>query len=484
MKKHKMIISVIAVAVAVIIIPLSLIITAAALPKAYTDSYYAELGEMYDKLKRTEGKKIVIIGNSNVAFGVYSEYLEMMLKESGEEYTVCNFGLYGAIGTKTMLDLSKKYIGKDDIVIFTPEPYFQTCSLYFSAMDTWRSSEGNLKMLGDINRENMSSLVGNFPGYVAEKYRLTSTASSLATGVYAKASFDENCDMTVAERYYNVFPDGYDINNKVTLNDDLLDKSFINYVNDYYTTINKKGAKMYYSFCPVNRLSLTNTDEEVDSFWNLLNSVYSFPVLGNPHSYVMDSEWFYDTNFHLNMSGMYVRTIQLYSDLIFSVFDKIPKYYSLPEKPQPPEIDISSGDNTDVGCFTYEFDGDRQGYKIVGLTDEGLKKSELIIPVTFEGKPVIDYSASTFKNCKTLTKLTVQKNIPMLYNNSFDGCTALTKIVLKQTNPNKIATGYSVLGGTANCRFYVDKDSVAAFYGHYTWGHLSKYILPNTQGEV
>ncbi len=482
--KKKIVLSVITVVIAAMIIPLSLVITAAALPKVFTDSYYAELGEMYDKLKSTEGKKIVIIGNSNVAFGVYSDYLRLMLKESGEDYSVCNFGLYGAIGTKTMLDLSKKYIGKDDIVIFTPEPYFQTCSLYFSATDTWRSLESRFAMVMDIDRKNLPSLVGGFTGYVAEKYKLKDDSSQMATGVYAKSSFDANCDMTVAERYYNLFPDGYDINNKVRLSDDLLSENFVNYVNDYYFEINKKGAKMYYSFCPVNRLSLESSAAEVDSFYDALNRQFSFPLLGNPHNYIMDSEWFYDSNFHLNVSGMYVRTIQLYSDLIYSVFDKIPKSYSLPEKPEKPEIDIASGNNTDVGCFTYEFDEDKQGYKITGLTDSGLKKTEITIPVAYEGKPIIDYSVDTFVNCKELNKLTVQENIFMLYNNSFEGCTSLRKIVIKQTDPNKIATGYSVLSGTDNCLIYVDKNSLAAFYGHYTWGHLSKYILPYTQGEI
>ena len=106
---------------ALLIIPLALIITAVVLPSKYAQSYYAELGEMYGKLKTSSGKKIVIVGNSNVAFGVYSDYLELMLSESGEDYTVCNFGLYGTIGTKVMLDLSENYISEGDIVLFRSE---------------------------------------------------------------------------------------------------------------------------------------------------------------------------------------------------------------------------------------------------------------------------------------------------------------------------------------------------------------------------
>ena len=85
----------------------------------YGEIYHAELSNMYDRLKKIDSKKIVIIGNSNVAFSVDSKLFEELINDS-IDYSVVNFGLYGSIGTKAMLDLAQKYINKDDIVILIP----------------------------------------------------------------------------------------------------------------------------------------------------------------------------------------------------------------------------------------------------------------------------------------------------------------------------------------------------------------------------
>ena len=69
----------------------------------FGDTYYGELAPMWKKLKTAEGPKIVIVGNSAVAFGVDSALLQEELEADGFDYTVCNFGLYGAIGTQPLL---------------------------------------------------------------------------------------------------------------------------------------------------------------------------------------------------------------------------------------------------------------------------------------------------------------------------------------------------------------------------------------------
>ena len=85
-------------------------------PPAYSDTFVGALNEKCDRLKEIEGEKIVVVGGSSVAFGVDSALLS--------RYTgmpVVNFGLYAALGTKLMLDLSLPHIGEGDIVVISPE---------------------------------------------------------------------------------------------------------------------------------------------------------------------------------------------------------------------------------------------------------------------------------------------------------------------------------------------------------------------------
>ena len=60
-----------------ILVPLfGVFLTGILLPAQYDETYYGELAQMYSKLKNTRGKKIVVIGNSNVAFGLDSALAE------------------------------------------------------------------------------------------------------------------------------------------------------------------------------------------------------------------------------------------------------------------------------------------------------------------------------------------------------------------------------------------------------------------------
>ena len=96
-------------------------------PPVFSESFFGVLDEKVERLDSIEEEKIVVIGGSSVAFGVNSELIERYT-----EMPVVNFGLYASLGTKLMLDLSRKSINSGDIVIIAPEMDAQTLSLYFT----------------------------------------------------------------------------------------------------------------------------------------------------------------------------------------------------------------------------------------------------------------------------------------------------------------------------------------------------------------
>lgn len=159
----------------VAMLPLGLLGVGAALPEYYGGSYYAELPGMAEKLKTTDGPKVVIVGGSSVAFGVDSELMEQVLGQCGYEYTVCNFGLYAAVGTSAMLELSKNYVNENDIVILAIEPTSETFSTYFGATAFWKCAESDPEMLLDLNKSQQSAMVGNYLGYLQERLAIRRT---------------------------------------------------------------------------------------------------------------------------------------------------------------------------------------------------------------------------------------------------------------------------------------------------------------------
>ena len=100
-------IRIIAFVLLICLLPALLLTVGASLPILYGNSYYAELAPLTERLDQSEGKKLVLIGGSNIAFGVDVDLLEQLLAEKGYSYTVCPYGLYAAVGCSAMLSLSE-----------------------------------------------------------------------------------------------------------------------------------------------------------------------------------------------------------------------------------------------------------------------------------------------------------------------------------------------------------------------------------------
>ena len=67
-----------------------------------------------------------------------------------------------------------------------------------------------------------------------------------------------------------------------------------------------------------------------------------FPVIGNPENSLMEAEWFFDTNFHLNQPGKEVNTVQLIRDMKAMLGDDRAVTVELPEKPHRTWGDVSA----------------------------------------------------------------------------------------------------------------------------------------------
>ena len=111
------------------------------LPAQYDESFLGELGDKCTLLAESESPRIVLVGGSSLAFGVDSTLLE----QEFPGYRVVNFGLYAALGTQLMLELSDGQFRAGDIVILSPEQQEQTLSCYFNAESTWQALDGRFE---------------------------------------------------------------------------------------------------------------------------------------------------------------------------------------------------------------------------------------------------------------------------------------------------------------------------------------------------
>ena len=221
------------------------------LPVQFGDTFMGELKSKYERLKETSGKRIVLVGGSGVAFDCDSALMDDFFPS----YEIVNFGMYAGLGTKAVMDLSENYIHEGDIVILSPEQSEQTFSDYFNGEYMWQAADGAFGMLRDLKSENFEAMLGNFPRFALEKLNYVMKGQKPQTdSIYQKKSFNTYGDIELDTCRENILPNGYDVNQKVRFTEDVVQPEFMDYMNDWAKRLEKKGAVVWYRYCPVNNL--------------------------------------------------------------------------------------------------------------------------------------------------------------------------------------------------------------------------------------
>lgn len=390
------------------------------LPVQFGDTFMGELKSKYERLKETSGKRIVLVGGSGVAFDCDSALMDDFFPS----YEIVNFGMYAGLGTKAVMDLSENYIHEGDIVILSPEQSEQTFSDYFNGEYMWQAADGAFGMLRDLKSENFEAMLGNFPRFALEKLNYVMKGQKPQTdSTYQKKSFNTYGDIELDTCRENILPNGYDVNQKVRFTEDVVQPEFMDYMNDWAKRLEKKGAVVWYRYCPVNKLSVEDMDD-LAAYDVFLRQKLDFPVIGNPENSLMEAEWFFDTNFHLNQPGKEVNTVQLIRDMKAMLGDDRAVTVELPEKPHRTWGDVSA----ETRIWT-------------------AKDSE-----TYQGEETI----------------VIPENVTQIEDYAFSNCGGLKQIVLEQKDPSKCIVGQHLLDGTG-AEILVPQMSVDSYKRNYFW---------------
>lgn len=390
------------------------------LPVQFGDTFMGELKSKYERLKETSGKRIVLVGGSGVAFDCDSALMDDFFPS----YEIVNFGMYAGLGTKAVMDLSENYIHEGDIVILSPEQSEQTFSDYFNGEYMWQAADGAFGMLRDLKSENFEAMLGNFPWFALEKLNYVMKGQKPQTdSIYQKKSFNTYGDIELDTCRENILPNGYDVNQKVRFTEDVVQPEFMDYMNDWAKRLEKKGAVVWYRYCPVNKLSVEDMDD-LAAYDVFLRQKLDFPVIGNPKNSLMEAEWFFDTNFHLNQPGKEVNTVQLIRDMKAMLGDDRAVTVELPEKPHRTWGDVSA----ETRIWT-------------------AKDSE-----TYQGEETI----------------VIPENVTQIEDYAFSNCAGLKQIVLEQKDPSKCIVGQHLLDGTG-AEILVPQMSVDSYKRNYFW---------------
>ena len=277
--------------------------------------YFAGSHLQIDLLKNTPSPRIILVGGSNVSFGIDAELMQRTLG-----IPVINDGLHAGLGVAPLREL-EEYLRPGDIVIISLEynmfsynsvmegdpaflsdwieysprrirylsdPWRQTLSLYAIMLQRKINREVNRYLLGGSLDEMRSvfsgtkyNANGDFIGHLQEASTRPRKIPSVA---YLAPNFQEDIF---------IFLEGFD------------------------QRAQKKGAEVYFEPPASRRSNCKTTGKTVMAkFFKTFEERLSIPVLTPLDEVCLPDKYFFDTAYHLNAEGRRLRTQRLIENWI------------------------------------------------------------------------------------------------------------------------------------------------------------------------
>jgi hypothetical protein len=278
----------------------------------YTTEYSASIIDKYQRLSSIDTPKIILVGDSSVAFGFDSEKIQAAFN-----MPVVNFGLHAGLGQTFHTEMIKKHIKPGDIVVIAPITFYYASAGIRDSVLAWVTIENHYYLWEGISFENYKDMLLAYPAYLkrAIKLFITNKGNKPVEGPFARASFNEygdvifprpECIMTEEDYRYFTYPD--------------LSQAMQIYWNNYSKYVKNKKATLFMASPPI---SIAIPEAGLESLQHQLEEHLDFPMISCLTDYVYPFEYFYDIVSHLNDFGKEVRTEQFIIDLD----DAIKKHY-------------------------------------------------------------------------------------------------------------------------------------------------------------
>jgi hypothetical protein len=276
-------------------------------------SYNAAIIDKHSKLENTPGPRIILVGGSNVAFGIDSEAIQNRFN-----MPVINMGLHAGQGLKFMLDDLKDNVKDNDIILVIPEyeQFYGCYGLYKGSpvlLDTLTVYPKGIRYLDDLSQ--IINVLDRTPKFLKDRWNRLTTQSPPSHGpIYSRDAFNQYGDvishLDQAPQditHLELLPKGYAMIE--------IDGKVIDLLNQFAINANKKNAKVYFVHPCIPEKQYLENINAISTFQEYLLQTSDFQILSTPTNYVYPQEYFFDTIYHLNSRGRLERTKRLIEDM-------------------------------------------------------------------------------------------------------------------------------------------------------------------------
>jgi len=153
--------------------------------RQFYNDYTASIIEKMDRLESITEPKLILVGNSNVAFGIDSSILEESLG-----MPVVNLGLHGALGNMFHYNMAKENIRQGDIVVLL-NTHFDD-GLISQTSETWATIENGRDYWKFVPWQSWLDMLLSFPTHIENSINASIDHRTASPGgsPYARSSFN------------------------------------------------------------------------------------------------------------------------------------------------------------------------------------------------------------------------------------------------------------------------------------------------------
>lgn len=271
----------------------------------YLNNYQASLIDKNERLCSIEGPKIVLVGNSNLAFGIDSKAIEEAFG-----MPVVNMGMHGGVGNPFNEQAALQNVCPGDIVILSYSN-FDDGDVIKNQELAWITIENHPDLWKYIRLKDWPEMIKAYPTYLKDCLNLWSQGiGNLDSGdEYSRLQFNEYGD-NIYDRPVLVPETDFSEVHIPQIGD-----ATINRINALNTQLEEQGATLLMTAYPTAVCEYTSPREEYVAFSDDIEELLDCPLISRYEDYMMEKELFYNTYLHLNNEGVQVRTQMLIADL-------------------------------------------------------------------------------------------------------------------------------------------------------------------------
>lgn len=271
----------------------------------YLGNYQASLIDKVERLEGIEEPKIVLIGDSNLAFGIDSERIEEAFG-----MPVVNMGLHGGLGNAFHEEMAKLNVHEGDLYIVCHCSYSDDGRIGNEEL-AWITIEDHFGLWKILRTEDYLPMLKAYPVYLKKCIHLwlEDSGNQIDKGVYSRKAFNEYGDIEWRDRGQEyLFKEGDIFVPQIS--DNVCER--LNELNGY---LKERGAALVIAAYPITLIDSTPSADLYREFQGELEAKLDAPVISDYTDYFYPEGYFLNTEYHLNTIGKRARTNQLIADV-------------------------------------------------------------------------------------------------------------------------------------------------------------------------